>query len=391
MKSIGKKALRATGLLLFLVMGFTRPVRSEVTLFTDQSAFIAATGAGPVLFPSWDQIALDSLSFARITSSNGILIPPSPIGIINTVEVSAPNSPPTSLKGMGGWTLAYDVPPLTFASPTSPPITPGILVASGEDDYLLTFDTPVFAVGLGLVTNALAKETVTLRNEAEEILFQDTLDSLTEPNSVVFLGFVSAVPIKSLFLNTEGGKTQDEALFLILTAEVTDTSCPFFEFFVYDPLQDLLRWSIDLSGGLTRAQVSLTDPQGKQMVVHPSGVLFTPEPPGQWQLLWEGFDGEGKYCGGGVVPARVPPRNCPLLEFFFYDARFNELKWSVRTRGAENEWVRVVKPNGAIAETSFSGRIENPRGGTWKIELGVLGNGCSQSEEVFVPNPPAAP
>lgn len=180
---------------------------SPVQTFTNRDAFITATGATIVPLPTSDQIGL-SLNFPGVT-------------------VTAPNSVPTGFGGQGAWTLAYDVPPLFFLNQTNPPILAGAFAGNGEDDYLLTFDRPVNAVGLGIITNFSALETVTLQDEANNIIFADSIDVLTSPNSSLFIGFISSTPIKTLFLDTSSGGVENEAIFEIIADMPLNYRLPF--------------------------------------------------------------------------------------------------------------------------------------------------------------------
>ena len=89
------------------------------------------------------------------------------------------------------------------------------IVGGSEDDYLLTFTEPVNAVGLRLLTNYVANETVTLFDLQDEVIAVVKLDRLTEPNTRQFVGFVSKVPIAKVEIDTVGGAQQNEGIDLI--------------------------------------------------------------------------------------------------------------------------------------------------------------------------------
>jgi hypothetical protein len=91
------------------------------------------------------------------------------------------------------------------------------MVGNGEDDYLLVFDIPVDAVGVELLTNFTAVETVTLKDAGDNVIASLSVDSLTSPNTFQFVGFTSPTPIKSVFIDTQGGATQNEGISAIKT------------------------------------------------------------------------------------------------------------------------------------------------------------------------------
>ncbi|HEX3048880.1 MAG TPA: carbohydrate binding domain-containing protein [Bacillota bacterium] len=186
-------------LILFLLGIITaQTIRAEVSIFTDENTFVTNAGATLVPLPSNDQAGY-SLDFGNVV-------------------VTAPNAIPTTSYLGKWWTLCFDIPPLYATPLTNPTIPSAIIVANGEDDYVLQFDTPVNVVGLNIVTNYTAKETLTLKDELGNIIYQNSIDNFTKPNSTVFIGVESIIPIKSLFLDTVNGASQDEAIFKIWTA-----------------------------------------------------------------------------------------------------------------------------------------------------------------------------
>lgn len=89
------------------------------------------------------------------------------------------------------------------------------IVRSGEDDYLLTFDEPITAFGLRLLTNTLAHEVVTFWDSADVLIEQLSIDGITAPNTRQFVGFSSSTPFTRLWINTEGGALQNEGIDLL--------------------------------------------------------------------------------------------------------------------------------------------------------------------------------
>ena len=86
------------------------------------------------------------------------------------------------------------------------------IVANGEDDYTLVFDQPITSLGLRLLTNYAAIETVTFRDQANNVIDVWDLDPFTTPNTRHFFGFSSPTPFASVFIDTEGGATQNEGI-----------------------------------------------------------------------------------------------------------------------------------------------------------------------------------
>jgi len=187
----GLRFYRAVKITLVLsVLVAATPTMAQVTVYTDKNAFTGGSGAQLQLFPSQDLLAFE-LPFAH-------------------VRITAPNASGLTIDGMFG-NVFYDTPPL-LPTPTNPFPTTGNIAANGEDDYLLTFPEPVNSVGLTFVTNFTANQRITLKDDAGNVLFDDSIDALTSPNSVFFIGFTSTVPIKSLFLDTTDGGIENEAI-----------------------------------------------------------------------------------------------------------------------------------------------------------------------------------
>ena len=99
-------------------------------------------------------------------------------------------------------------------------MTANTIVANGEDDFLVTFSTPVHAVAFRLLTNDVADEVVTLLDEFDGIIAVVDIDRLTPRNTRVFIGFISrATPIKSLVIDTVNGAVQNTGFDQIKVAE----------------------------------------------------------------------------------------------------------------------------------------------------------------------------
>ena len=98
-------------------------------------------------------------------------------------------------------------------------MTANTIVGNGEDDFLLVFDNPVFAVGLTLLTNKTAREVVTFKDLLGNVIEVLNIDRFTPRNERVFLGFASQVPIKSILLDTTDGASQNEGFQAIKVGE----------------------------------------------------------------------------------------------------------------------------------------------------------------------------
>jgi len=161
---------------------------ATVTIQTNRAAFLAQTGAVNVPFPDAD-VTGTSLTIGNI--------------IVRDVDFS---------------TIGLDVPPYSFVdapNPLPPEPTTTIIGINGEEHYELIFGSPVTAVGLGLVTNVTAQEDLTVYGLNDAILYQASIDELTSPNTIFFLGVVSTETITRMVLDTTNG-IQNEVIFEIL-------------------------------------------------------------------------------------------------------------------------------------------------------------------------------
>ena len=93
------------------------------------------------------------------------------------------------------------------------------IVGNGEDDFLLVFQTAVSAVGFRFLTNFLADEEVTLKDEAGATISIVDIDPLTPTNTRQFVGFQSVTPIKSVVIDTDDGNAQNEGFDALKVAE----------------------------------------------------------------------------------------------------------------------------------------------------------------------------
>jgi len=186
------------------------------TVFTTQSAFESATGATSLAIPEPASLPLQPFVFLDhgcIDNNTGIGVPaPAVPDGTEEVLVTAPNAL--------GWICIVGA--AWNAGPTNinpQPVGPTI-GGHGQDDYLLVFNPPVYAVGLELITNFSAVETVTVTyTDLSTDVFVDSLLQ-TEPNMFEFVGFAASASkkVQSIFVDSTNGHTQNEGIAAIKTA-----------------------------------------------------------------------------------------------------------------------------------------------------------------------------
>ncbi|NPC70043.1 hypothetical protein HPP05_09840 [Corallococcus exiguus] len=179
-------------------------------VFTQQADFTVATGATQLPFPA---NAFDAYpdhpsgaASSCVQTQLGVDLPWG--SSAPTVNVLAPRAK-TWLCFVGpGWNH----------NNTNPlPVKPTI-IANGEDDFEVAFLRPVSAVGLELLTNsqALHKVTLTFTDATQEVFEDAVLD--TGANAFEFVGFQSTKRIRSIFIDSTGGASQNEGIAAIWTA-----------------------------------------------------------------------------------------------------------------------------------------------------------------------------
>jgi hypothetical protein len=189
----------------------TTSAHLQVQVFTHQADFASTTGARPVAFPPSAETAyptkiVSSPDHSCTQALSGIALPwhQELPGLV----VRAPHSQEWICLIGPGWNV----------NNTNPRPRVPTIVGRGEDDYELTFTRPVSAVGLELLTNHSAVETVTLTfaDGSSQTLTDDVLG--TAANAFEFIGFGSSTPIVALSIDTTGGDVQNEGLARIWTA-----------------------------------------------------------------------------------------------------------------------------------------------------------------------------
>ncbi|WP_147468192.1 hypothetical protein [Corallococcus interemptor] len=179
-------------------------------VFTQQADFTAATGATPLAFPA---VAFDAYpdhpsgaASSCVRTLPGVDLPWG--SSTPTVNVLAPRAK--------DW-LCFMGPGWDHGNTNPLPVKPTLL-AVGEDDFEIAFLRPVSAVGLELLTNRLAqhKVTLTFTDASQEVLDDAVL--ATGANAFAFVGIQSTKRIRSLFIDSSGGGTENEGIAAIWTA-----------------------------------------------------------------------------------------------------------------------------------------------------------------------------
>ena len=201
---------------VMVASGFLGPAVSaqEASIILQPKPFKLATGAHMLAFPMDAATALPEQPFGPDYVGYSCTAPVPGIDL----PFAAP-LPTASVASPGASYLCFLGPEwnggLANIDPT--PYKPTI-VADGEDDYDLSFDPPVYAVGLDLLTNADADEEVTVTFEDGSTQVFDDDELATEPNAFEFVGFKSLRPISGVSVDTAGGTVQNEGLTSVHTA-----------------------------------------------------------------------------------------------------------------------------------------------------------------------------
>ncbi len=217
-------------------------VPHSVRVFDTQKQFVNVTKAGNVPIPR-AQTAFPGTTCGFPQSG--------PVtGIGSNVNISFDSNAVSVVNAEGG-RLSLCIFDKGFTDPNPNETNPSLMIANtifgnGEDDYLLTFARPVDAVGFNLLTNGVAKEQVTLRDETGDIISTEDIDALTQPNTRQFVGFQSKkADIASLLLDTNAGGVQNEGFDELWVASDPPDAVP-------EPAT-LLLWGTTMAGlGLAR-------------------------------------------------------------------------------------------------------------------------------------------
>ncbi len=200
-------------IILMTALSMAAPAIAQVKVETDAAKFDRQTAAVAVPIPD-SQTAFPGTDCG--IGDRG------PTGTGPNVTIAF-DSNSLTVEGNGGNNLCiFDggtmICPLTNTQPNF--MTANTFVGNGEDDFLITFSTPVHAVAFRLLTNDVADEVVTLLDEFDGIIAVVDIDRLTPRNTRVFIGFISrATPIKSLVIDTVNGAVQNTGFDQIKVAE----------------------------------------------------------------------------------------------------------------------------------------------------------------------------
>ena len=185
---------------LAVVAWAQRAQADPITVFTNETDFLSATSAIDVVIPD-SATAFPGTNCGEPDTGRGSSLA---LGFgSNSVTVSGflGNDLCTFDAGNTITPFGNTIPDLMIAN---------TIAASGEDDYLLTFDSPVFSVGFRFLTNNHADELLTFYDEFGNLISTADIDALTSTNTRVFLGFSSMTPIGSIVIDTVNGAVQNE-------------------------------------------------------------------------------------------------------------------------------------------------------------------------------------
>lgn len=202
--------------LLFQVPETFAQVRTTVRVTPDPVRFDRVTGAAAIPIPH------SQLAFPGTNCGSGDR---GPTGSGSTIVIPFGSNRLTITGAQGNGLCIFDGGTMILSlsgglGNTQPNfMTANTIVGNGEDDFLMVFDTPVYAIGLTLLTNQTAREVVTFKDQLGNIIETINIDRFTPRNERVFLGFASPIPIKSILLDTTDGATQNEGFQAIKVGE----------------------------------------------------------------------------------------------------------------------------------------------------------------------------
>jgi hypothetical protein len=201
---------------------------AQVEVFDDQTNFVNATGAIQIPIPSaaiaFPGAAVNSCGASEIGSTAESRLERSTTAKIeinfgdgNKITLTQDLTLPGN--NSVGLCVLDDTHIRTLGNTNPNVMIANTIVGNGEDDYLITFDNPVQAVGFRLLTNSSAVETVVLKDATATVIPSGPVDGFTAPNTRQFVGFKSLTPVKSVLINTSGGAFQNEGIDEIKIAE----------------------------------------------------------------------------------------------------------------------------------------------------------------------------
>lgn len=187
----------------------------QVQVFTSSAAFLAATKAQPMAFPADAASALPDkpwgaayADYSCTSNTTGFLLP---LGAATPlIRVTAPDA--------ANWICFIGKDWNAGASNINPQPQSPTIVANGIDDYFLHFDPTLHAVGIELLTNATAMESIKLTFSDNTEAVYPTASLGTLPNQFEFVGFKSIKAIRDVTVLTQGGEVQNEGITAIESA-----------------------------------------------------------------------------------------------------------------------------------------------------------------------------
>jgi len=191
------------------------PAFGQVQVFTSNAAFLAATKAEPIAFPSNAATALPDkpwggslTDYSCTSNTTGFLLP---LGAATPlVRVTAPDA--------ANWICFIGKDCNAGAAYFNPQPQSPTIAANGIDDYFLHFQPTIHAVGLELLTNAAATESIklTFSDNTEAVFPKASLGTL--PNKFEFVGFKSIKAIRDVTVLTKASAEQSEGITAIESA-----------------------------------------------------------------------------------------------------------------------------------------------------------------------------
>lgn len=251
-------------------------------VFSSQAAFKAATGAEDLDFPDDADTAYPDKPFGtELTDYSCVKTPP---GIALPFGAATPKAVVVVPNAVGEWICFIGPEWNAGTANTNPtPVAPTI-VANGEDDFEVALTPAVYAVGIELLTNSAAMETVklTFADGSTEVVGPYVLR--TYPNRFEFIGFRSLKPIAKVRIETTNGAVQNEGIAGISTAE-------YYKVFV-DIKPCSFPNSINLKSKGNIPVAILSTPQFNATRVDPTTVRLAGVPASKWS-----YERTGRECG----------------------------------------------------------------------------------------------
>lgn len=215
-RSVGMSILFLAVVLVASGLCDTLEASAQVRVITDPARFDRVTGAAAIPIPDSQRAfpGTNCGSGDRGPTGSGLSVV-IPFGL-NRVTITGAQG--NGLCIFDGGTMILSVSGgLDNTQPNF--MTANTIVGDGEDDFLFTFDNPVFAVSLTLLTNRTAREVVTFKDSLGNTIDVVNIDRFTPRNERIFVGFASRLPIKTMQIDTTDGTVQNEGVQAIKVGE----------------------------------------------------------------------------------------------------------------------------------------------------------------------------